>query len=90
MTDPITGAIDNDHRVNPPPDLILLAFMQIALFYSLYHDLFQLYTLRGEYFAEKWNYLDIIYLMLGFYNIFLQYMGGTWELNAKLTFICLV
>lgn len=49
-----------------------------------------MYTLRGEYFADAWNYLDVVYLSLGYYNIFLQYMGGTWEVNAKITFICVV
>jgi hypothetical protein len=46
--------------------------------------------LRGEYFSDKWNYLDVVYLGLGYYNIYLQYIGETWELQSKIVFICVV
>lgn len=34
--------------------------------------------------------MDVIYVSLGFYNIYLQYQGGTLELGAKIVFICVV
>lgn len=70
--------------------MFLLAGMQIALFYSLYHDMFQICKQGKDYFSDKWNYLDIVYIILGYYNIYLQYSGGTLELQSKIVFICIV
>lgn len=65
--------------------------MQIALFYSLYHDMFQLCKQGfSDYFSDKWNYLDVVYIILGYVNIQLQYSTKTWALESKLCFIAVV
>jgi hypothetical protein len=56
-------------RLNPPPDQIYLTGMALALLYPLYHDAFQLYKQGLGYLNDKWNYMDMLHLSLGIYNV---------------------
>jgi len=43
-----------------------------------------------EYFRDPWNFIDISNITFGYYNCYLQWAGGTWELDAKVLMIFVI
>ena len=37
--------------------------------------------------SDKWNYLDMLHIFLGYLNVYFQLKTGTWELWSKVTMI---
>ena len=81
---------ENSVRVNPPPEKILLVIIMIALIYPVVYDGTQMIKQGLEYFNDPWNYIDIFNITLGYYNCYLQWAGGTWELDAKIVMIFVI
>lgn len=72
------------------PNIPGLIGMTIGFTYALYHDGFQLCKQGTDYLKDKWNYIDMAYIFLGFYNIYRQYHGHTLDVQTKIVFITLV
>jgi hypothetical protein len=81
---------ENGVIIYPKPNMYGLAGMQVGMFYAAWHDAFQMVKLQGEYFKDKWNYLDIVYILLGYYNIWLQHSGATLALRSRIVFIAII
>lgn len=69
---------------------VWLGGMALTLAYSTFHELFQLKQEKHLYFLDSWNYSDLSYCVLGWYNIIQQAMGETWTLSAKVVSILVV
>ena len=77
----------DNNRLNPEPNKITLSVILACLSYPIYHDAIQLYKTGFSYLADKWNYLDLLHIGLGLYNVYLQWYSGTWDLLPKIVFI---
>ena len=43
-----------------------------------------------EYFADPWNYVDMIHITMGYANVACQWGVGTWHLSSKIVIIIVV
>ena len=64
--------------------------MMVCMIYPVMYDGTQMLKQGMDYFKDPWNYIDILNISLGYYNCFLQWQGGTWELQAKVCFIFVI
>lgn len=62
----------------------------VLLIYPVCYDGTQMLKQKMDYFSDPWNYIDILNISLGYYNCYLQWQGGTWELMAKVCFIFVI
>lgn len=76
--------------VNPPPNIDLLIAMLVCLFYPLNYDGTQLIKGGFSYFKDPWNYVDMLHIALGYFNIYLQWSGRTWDIGSKIVFIAVI
>jgi len=93
---PITSFKVNE-RVNPPPNKQLLFCIGVCLLFPLRYDFVQLQRSGfRNYFAKGKNWLDVVHIGMGYYNIYLQMRQNsdgtynTWELLEKLVMITVV
>jgi len=77
-------------RVNPDPNLNLLAVIACCLIYPTFYDGTQMVKNGISYFADPWNYIDILNISMGYYSIYCQLYNGTWSLSAKLSMIAVI
>lgn len=75
---------------NPPADETLLMILAGCLVYPTFYDGMQAYKQGIGYFADAWNYIDIIHIVLGYLNIYFQGFTGTWKLWSKITMIIVI
>ena len=57
-------------RINPNPDLNTLKGILVVLVYPLYYDGMQAIKQGIEYFADAWNYIDILHIVIGYLNVY--------------------
>lgn len=103
--DPATGLIfdtkascgdgENCTRVSPAADTTYLYIIFCCLLYPLIYDGTQAIKQGASYLADPWNYMDLMHISLGYYNIYSQINVGTWELQSKIvmifvTIVCLI
>ena len=81
---------ENGVRINPDPNMPLLWACLACIIYPIYYDGTQMRKQGASYFAEGWNYIDILNISLGLANIYLQMFNGTLELASKLVLIALL
>jgi hypothetical protein len=77
-------------RINPDPDTYLLRIICVCLVYPLLYDGTQALKQGLEYLSDSWNYLDMLHISLGFYNVKCQWSYGTWELQSKIVMIIVI
>jgi len=77
-------------RINPDPDNFLLVIIMGCLVYPLLYDGTQMLKQGADYLTDSWNYLDMIHISLGYYNVYCQWSQGTWELKSKITMIVVI
>lgn len=58
-----------------------------CLFYPLFYDGRQVYNDGFDYLNDKWNYVDIFHITMGYTNLYLQWKLDSHELVCKLTMI---
>lgn len=77
-------------RMNPEANTDYLIVLGVLLLRSVYIDLTQLRVGGAHYFDDPWNYVDILNISLGYWNIYNQLYNGTLELETKLVLITLI
>jgi hypothetical protein len=90
LPDVAPGLDSEGNRVNPDPNMTLCYVLLGCLVYPLYYDGSQVLKQGLDYLKDSWNYLDIIHIGLGFYNVELQMHQGTWELKSKIVMIIVI
>lgn len=80
---------------DPPPHHSWLVILAAGLVYPLYYDGTQACRQGWDYLNDVWNYVDLLHIFLGYYNIYLQLYNGTWSVFSKkimiiVTAICLI
>lgn len=58
-----------------------------CLLYPLFYDGRQMYNEGSEYLNDKWNYVDIFHISLGYINLILQYNLDPFNVTCKITMI---
>lgn len=77
----------NGIRINPPPNTNLLIALGILLIRAVLIDGKQVMVEGLEYFEDPWNYVDVLNVGLGYWNIYNQLYSGTLELVTKLVLV---
>lgn len=82
-------------RISPIADPKYLYLIFCCLLYPLIYDGTQALKQGSQYLADPWNYMDMMHISLGYYNIWCQINVGTWELTSKIvmifvTIVCLI
>lgn len=72
---------------NPEPRAIWLYIIQACLIYPLFYDGTQACKQGSAYLNDVWNYLDLLHIFAGYYNIYSQFCVGTWEMSSKIVII---
>jgi len=57
---------------------------------AVYIDMTQFRVAGAQYFGDAWNWVDLINIGLGYWNIYNQLYCGTLELTTKLVLIALI
>ena len=64
---------DDGSRIYPEPDQYLLGIISLCLIYPLIYDGTQWVKAGAvEYLKDGWNYIDILNISLGYFNIYSQ------------------
>jgi hypothetical protein len=74
-------------RISPPASAQYLYIIFCCLIYPLIYDGTQALKQGSGYLHDPWNYMDMMHIALGYYNIYCQINIGTWELTSKITMI---
>lgn len=72
------------------PDQNLLMVIAGCLVYPLLYDGTQAIKQGTRYLYDKWNYLDVLHIALGYTNLYLQWKDGPWGLETKLAMIFVI
>jgi len=87
--DPKTNEILSE--TDPKPNPIFLYTLMTCLVYPLIYDGAQLLKMKLAYLSDPANYIDILHIGLGYYNIHIQGKNDyTWSLEAKVVMIIVV
>lgn len=95
ISDTKQGCEGDCERISPITDLTYLYIIFCCLLYPLIYDGTQALKQGSQYLADPWNYMDMMHITLGYYNIYCQINVGTWELTSKIvmifvTIVCLI
>jgi hypothetical protein len=74
-------------RQNPEANTNLLIVLGVLLLRAVVIDMTQLRVAGAQYFEDTWNYVDMLNIGLGYWNIYNQLYSGTLELVTKLVLI---
>lgn len=76
-----------DDRIFPTADKNYLIVLATCLCYPIWYDGTQLCKAGLKYFYHGSNYFDIIHIVMGFLNIYMQIYVGTWDYISKIVLI---
>lgn len=78
-------------RIYPPTSFIHLCMFGICLILPLFYDFYQACTSgASEYLMQGWNWVDMLHIILGYINIAMQAIAGTWNIYSKCVIILVV
>lgn len=89
LVDPSTLIVDNV-KVSPKPNERILMVVAGCLVYPTFYDGTQAIKQGFEYFSDMWNYLDLLHIIVGYGNLYLQWKDDPWKLTSKLTMIVVI